>query len=132
MYKFSAKNVSVREDGYCIVIGLADGEVDPSRYLILQNAKTYDQQDRNLGMDHAHIEIGGGLEPCYGGLEKVSFNGNIVEFLLSVEAQKKLGVTEGIEILLATKDNYEQLEKALIQICAAEEIPFVANRSSSV
>ncbi|WP_267119082.1 Imm10 family immunity protein [Xanthomonas sacchari] len=130
MYKFIAKTVSVKEDEYCIVIGLADHEVEPSRYLILQNAKTYDQQDRSLGMDHAHLEIGGGLESCYGGLKKVSFDGGILELLLSVDAQKKLGIDEGIEILMAKQEEYEQLEKALNQICVAEKIPFFLNRSS--
>ncbi|MBO9829903.1 hypothetical protein J7373_16745 [Xanthomonas sp. A2111] len=130
MYKFIAKAVSVREDECCIVIGLADDEVDPSRYLILQNAKTYDQQDRSLGVDHAHLEVGGGLDSCYGGLEKVSFDGGILELLLSADAQKKLGVAEGIEVLMAKQENYEQLEEALNKICVAENIPFLPSRSS--
>lgn len=125
MYEFTAELVSVEEDDYCVVVGLADSSTDPSRYVILQNAKAYDDQDRELGMDHAHLEVGGGLEPCYGGLERVSLLGMELELLLSDVAQRRLGIKGGIAVTLKTLDSRGPLEAALGQICASEKIAFV-------
>lgn len=129
IYKFTAEVVSVEEDDDCVVVGLADDAADPSRHLILQNAKAYDEQDRLLQMDHVHLEIGGGSESCYGGLEKVSLLGDVLVLSLSVETQGRLGITGGIEVLLATRKHRERLEQALEQMCAAEAIPFVRSIS---
>ncbi len=130
IYKFTAEVVSVEEDDDCVVVGLADDTTEPSRHLILQNAKAYDEQDRHLQMDHVHLEIGGGSESCYGGLEKVSLLGDVLALSISVETQGRLGITEGIEVLLATREHRGRLEQALEQMCAAEAIPFVRSMSS--
>ncbi len=130
IYKFTAEVVSVEEDDDCVVVGLADDAADPSRHLILQNAKAYDEQDRLLQMDHVHLEIGGGSESCYGGLEKVSLLGDVLALSLSVETQGRLGIKGGIEVLLATREQRGRLEQALEQMCAAEAIPFVRSKSS--
>lgn len=125
IYRFTAEVVSVEEDDDCVVVGLADDAAMPSRHLILQNAKAYDEQDRHLEMDHVHLEIGGGSESCYGGLEQVSLLGDVLALSLSAEMRGRLGITEGIEILLATRDHRERLQQALEQMCAAEKIPFI-------
>ncbi|QII30779.1 hypothetical protein G6052_19355 [Stenotrophomonas maltophilia] len=124
MYEFTAEVVSVEEDDCCVIVGLADSSTDPSRYVILQNAKSYDSQDRELGMDHAHIEVGGGLEPCYGGLVGVHLQGMELELLLSDVAQRKLGIKGGIAVTLNTLDSRGVLEAALGQICASGKIAF--------
>lgn len=125
MYELIAELVFVEENDYCVAVGLADSSTDPSRYVILQNAKAYDDQDRELGMDHAHLEVGGGLEPCYGGLERVSLLGMRLELSLSDVAQRRLGIKGGIAVTLKTLDSRGPLEAALGQICASEKIAFV-------
>ncbi|PJL60384.1 Imm10 family immunity protein [Stenotrophomonas maltophilia] len=129
MYRFTAEVVSIEEDDCCIVVGLADSSTNPSRYVILQNAKAYDDQDEELGMAHAHIEVGGGLEPCYGGLVHISLRRMELELSLSEGAQRKLGITGGIAVTLKTLDNGSKLEAALRKICVAEGIPLDLNSS---
>lgn len=132
MYEFTAEVVSVEKDGYCIVVGLADSSTEPSRYVIIQNAKKYDDQDKKLGMDHVHLEVGGGLEPCYGGLEEVSLLGSKLQLLLAEVAQRKLGIKGGIAVTLKTLDKPGSLEAALDKICASEKIPFALSSTGKI
>jgi hypothetical protein len=62
--------------------------------VVLQNAKAYDDQDEELGMAHAHIEVGGVLSLAMA-VWCISLRRMELELSLSESAQK-LGITGGI------------------------------------
>lgn len=79
-------------------------------------------------MDRLHLEIGGALQPCYGRLESVVLREVSLELLISGEARKKLGIGGAIEVVLTDVSCRARLDVALAQMCAANGVPFVAER----
>ncbi|MCO7470729.1 Imm10 family immunity protein [Stenotrophomonas maltophilia] len=128
IYTFNANVVFIEDDSHCLIVGLADDADDPSHYLILQSSRDFDEQDIRLGMDRIHLEIGGALQPCYGGLERVALREVSLELLISGEARKKLGIDGAIEVVLTDVSCRARLDVALAQMCAANGVPFVAER----
>lgn len=125
MYFFNAKDVSVEDDGYAMVVGLVDDPSNPSKFVILQRTKFPDAQDKALGMDKMHIEIGGENKSRYGGVECIEIKGVKLKLNISNGARNELGLEGDIEVDLPEKAEMEKLKKLLSEMCQADGVKFI-------
>jgi hypothetical protein len=92
--------VVVDDDGDVITVGFADQELGPERYVTLQTAREYDQQDILLGMKAPHIEVNYQLFSEYGAIASIKMHGNEVRISLTPKGHKVLKI-DG-EIIVTT------------------------------
>ena len=69
--KFHATGYSACTEDEVQILGFADDGQPPGHYLLLQRAECFDEQDRQLGMDTYHVELGGQAVSGYGGIRQV-------------------------------------------------------------
>lgn len=81
--QFFARCVKVEDDKESITIGLADHQLAPMSYVMLQRATSFDDEDRRLRMDDIYTERDdqrwsgyGGIASCtlQSGLLRIEFN----------------------------------------------------------
>ena len=66
---FTANHVSVEEDREYWLVGFADAEFNPKRYILLQRERQPSALDAELGLAGYQIELGDQNHSCYGGIE---------------------------------------------------------------
>ena len=118
MISFHATHVSVtKEDWGTIVMWSADDNLASERYLVLQAADEYDEQDVRLGMDDIYIETCGQGWSWYGNLESFELTRNRVLVQLSHEAATHMGNDGKIEAtFFLGAGAYKRLRKTLQKI----------------
>lgn len=89
MISFHANNVSVTRENWGDLVFF--GDEDSERYLMLQAADSYDEQDVRLGMDDIYIETCGQGWSWYGNIERFELSRNHVFLHLSSEAATEMG-----------------------------------------
>ncbi|MFO3707532.1 Imm10 family immunity protein [Xanthomonas codiaei] len=124
MYSFNAKDISVEDDGYAVVVGLVDDPSNPSKFLILQRTKFPDAQDKALGLDKMHIEIAG-EKSRYGGVECIEIKGIKLKLNISSAARSELELEGDIEVNLPEEAEMEKLKKSLAEMCQADGVKFI-------
>lgn len=97
-YLFDATHIFCEDDDYMIMLGFADDELEPNKFVILQQSRSYDDQDRELGMDKLHIQVEDQSRSQYGGITAVNVTKNRVTLSLDKSAQSTLMVDGDIEI----------------------------------
>ncbi|WP_166743622.1 Imm10 family immunity protein [Xanthomonas cannabis] len=125
MYFFNAKDISVEDDGYAMVVGLVDDPSNPSKFVILQRTKFPDAQDKALGLDKMHIELGGENKSRYGGVECIEIKGIKLKLSISSTARSELGLKGDIEVNLPEEAEMEKLKESLAEMCQADGVKFI-------
>lgn len=129
-YRFNATHIFAQDDGYVTMIGFADDEFEPSKFVILQKANVYDEQDKKMGMDKIHVQIEDESRSKYGGINAVQVSGDLISISLSDEAKSALSVDGDIEvILMPDHQNYSEVKNQLVRICKEEGITFTEGQS---
>lgn len=125
-YRFDASHIFFQDDGCAVIIGFADDEFEPSRFIILQKAHKYDDQDRKMGMDKIHIQVESESRSKYGGIEAVQVSNGVIRISLSDESKSILSLDGDIEIVcLVDGPNFQEVKLQLKKICEIERIMFV-------
>lgn len=96
---FAAKQVSISEDYGSVVLGFVDDEQTPSIYVLLQRALEPSKQDRELGHDRVHLQVGESAAG-YCDFDKVILSQDGLSLSLTKEAAKQLDTDEAINIRL--------------------------------
>jgi len=102
VYCLNATHLFCEDDGCAIILGFADDEIEPSKFVILQQTHGNDAQDEKLGMDKIHIQVGGCCESIYGGINAVYLTGDKISIQLDDAACSTLKVDRGLEIIFST------------------------------
>ena len=118
MISFHATRVSVtREHWGTLVIWSADEDLASERYLMLQAADEYNEQDVRFGMDDIYIETCGQGWSWYGNIEHFELTRNRVLVQLSQEAATHMSDDGKIEATFFVGAGvYERLRKTLQKI----------------
>ena len=134
-YCFDATHIFVQDDGHMVMIGFADDEFEPTRFVILQKAHKYDDQDKKMGMDKIHIQVEDESRSKYGGINAVTVSEDLIRVSLSDETKSALSVDGDIEATLSVDGDieatvsaaypaFEEVKSQLKKICEAEQISF--------
>ena len=124
-YCFDAIHVFTQDDGCMVMIGLADDELEPSRYVLLQRAHEYDAQDKKMGMDKIHIQVEDESRSLYGGINAIQVDNGAIRFSLSDEAKSVLSIDTEIEAICSAKQpRFDKVKAQLKRMCEAEGVPF--------
>ncbi len=129
-YIIDCHHVSVVDDEACTVVTFADHPEMPSRWVMIQRALSYDEQDRRLGMDGIYLEVEDQSRSVYRGIEAMRFEPDYIEIRLGAEAVQQLAVEGEIVLRLNAQavDTTEALEK-LREFARAEKIEILPAES---
>jgi Immunity protein 10 len=94
VFQFAARVVAVESDGETMLVGLADDKFNTTNYLTFQLDCRPTDQDRALGLDSVHVEIGDQSCSSYGGLDRVTLSDTSLRVLLTEEAAFRMSVGE--------------------------------------
>ncbi len=81
-------------EGLSHLLGFADSQYHPQRYLLLQRAFEHDEQDTALGMDRYHVEWCGQGQSRYGGIARFVLRPGLAEVDFAPEAVASMGVAQ--------------------------------------
>lgn len=98
--ELNARCAGVGEDTYdnTLVVAFAESAASDA-VLILQRAFSFDEQDRDLGMDTDCL-IGPGQATSYGGVTSWSLNGSILTLHLTRAAADTLGLEAEVRVVI--------------------------------
>lgn len=124
-YCFDATHIFAQDDGYMVMIGFANDELEPTKFVILQKAHEYDDQDKKMGMDKIHIQVEDESRSKYGGIEAVDISEGMIRVLLSDDTKSALSIDGDIEASVsADHPAFDEVKSQLKKICEAEQIAF--------
>ncbi|AJQ94839.1 Imm10 family immunity protein [Gynuella sunshinyii] len=124
-YCFDATHIFTQDDGYMVMIGFADDEFEPTKFVILQKAHEYDDQDKQMGMDKIHIQIEDESRSKYGGIDSIQVSEGSIKVSLSDDTKSALSIDGDIEVVVpAEHPAFEEVKFELKKICEVEQIPF--------
>ena len=124
-YLLNASHVFTGDDDYMTIIGFSNHKDNPEQYVLIQQAHTFDEQDRELGMDKYHIQVDDQSRSLYGGMRSVTYKSNRIVIELDKRAQNALHVDGSININL--KNNHKEVDlvlKSLEALLAKAGVPF--------
>lgn len=87
-----ARYVAVHSDDVTDLIGFSERPGGDGKYLILQRSHEFDEQDRALGMDKAHVQISDESRSCYGGISEIAVSHDGICFSFDEKAAVALGL----------------------------------------
>lgn len=124
-YCFDATNISVQDDGYMVMVVFADDEHDPSKFVMLQKAHKYDDQDKRLGMDKIHIQLEDESRSAYGGINAIIISPDKIKISISEQTRARLLIDGDIEIrIVADKLEFGKIASQLKIMSEADGIIF--------
>ncbi|WMS87524.1 Imm10 family immunity protein [Pleionea litopenaei] len=124
-YELNASHIFNQDDNYMVMLGFADDEFEPSKFVIIQKAHEYDDQDVKLGMDKLYIKVEDQSRAKYGGVSSFTLDDNCLVIELEQDTQSSLKVDGNIRVTLEA--NHPELESTLSvlkKIASDENIPF--------
>ena len=98
---FTAKMAYASKEEAYYLVGFADDEFETEKYILLQKAFTFDEQDIALGMDGEYVEIHGQENAGYKRCSRASLSdkGFIIELESGAEEVDRVEVMfEGIHV----------------------------------
>ncbi|WP_198781890.1 Imm10 family immunity protein [Shewanella putrefaciens] len=124
-YCFDATHIFTQDDGYMVMIGFADDELEPTKFVILQKAHEYDDQDKKMGMDKIHIQVADESRSKYGGINAVTIVEGVIRVSLSEDTKFALSIDGDIEAAVSREHPaFEEVKSQLKKICEEEQIAF--------
>ncbi|NVD97302.1 Imm10 family immunity protein [Massilia sp. BJB1822] len=121
-YKIAAKTISIEEDEYSLTIGFLDDGKEPHKYVLLQKTLEPDEQDEELGMNVAHIEIEDQARSGYGGIASIAVDDGGLCIRLNEKGKKFLDVAGLLLIAFESPAQKAELQAAL-QRMAEDDFP---------
>jgi hypothetical protein len=114
---FHAEFVQATNEGWgTLVVLSADETLEAERYLIVQRATEYSEQDKRLGMDDVYIETCGQGWSWYGHIESFRLCPKKITVQLDGEAAARIGDTGAIEASFSlSPEEFANLREALRQ-----------------
>lgn len=125
-YQCNAHHIAVDTDGSTVVIGFADNEFSPSRFVLIQKSLKVDERDRAMGFDKVHIQIEDQSRSGYGGIVEVSAGHDRLTVFLDQAARAALKIDGDIEILV--DPNHAALRSVVLELkklCEEDGIRFL-------
>ena len=125
MYSFRANHIFSDDDGQAVTIGFADDAHEPSRFVILQLAHQFDEQDKKTGMDQLFIQVENQHRSQYGGISSIEVRDNVLVLHLAKSAMLSLQIDDRIQIAL--DEEHPDVDAAISQlekIADREGLPF--------
>jgi hypothetical protein len=123
-FSFTAGSVATADpEGYCHLVGFADGEHGTQHYLMLQRSfeEDEDEQDEELGMDTYHVEWCGQQNSRYGGIARLVLRRGSAEITFKAEAVEDMDGLERLSIAFdLSASDYAGLKAALSEVFAGE------------
>ena len=114
---FYAACVSIDEDSDAWLVGFADAEFNAGRYLLLQRAKSPQEQDIALGLDGYHVEVDDQSQSRYGGIRSFELFPDHVAVEFDDDALSDFGDEKGIVIEFSLRQRQlDQLRDGLARI----------------
>lgn len=109
-----ATNVVVdNDDPDLIVVGFEVEECESPRYLVLQRAHKFDEQDIALGMDRVYIERDDQFYGAYGGIARFELHRDHVLIQMDADGAKKLDEPEFLVRFDLDVEAFEKLRAGL-------------------
>lgn len=102
-YVIDCLQVSVQRDEFCTIVAFTDDPVGMTRYVMIQCAHAYEEQDRNLGMDGPYLELDDQIKSVYRGIAEIRFGSETLELVLTEKARKALKLDGDILLRLNTE-----------------------------
>lgn len=110
-------DVHVSKEDWGCLIAWGDDKGANDRYLMLQAADSYDEQDVRLGMDDVYIECCGQGWSWYGHIDSFQLSRNRVDVTLNEAAAKRMSNDGRIAVEFVADDKtYERLRDALRKV----------------
>lgn len=125
-YQFNAQHIAVDTDGSAVVIGFADNEFSPSRFVLIQKSLKVDERDRAIEFEKIHIQIEDESRSGYGGIVEVSAGHDRLTVFLDQAARAALKIDGDIEI--SVDPHHPVLGRAVSELktlCEEGGIPFI-------
>ncbi len=121
-YRIVARKISIEEDEYSLTIGFLDDGMEPHRYVLLQKTLEPDEQDEELGMAAAHIEIEDQSRSGYGGMASIAWREGELCIGLNEKGRKFLDVDGELLVAIEAAGWTAELKEAL-QKMGEDEFP---------
>ncbi len=112
-YIINATHVFLNEDDYTIMFGASNDSEQPDKFVIIQVAKEFDEQDIELGMNKPFIQVGEQSEGCYGGFSKVEISEKKIQIELDELGAQELKIKSPIEIIFDSIKDFEMFAESL-------------------
>jgi len=109
--EFQAACVSVTEQDDTYIVGLADDELEPEQYIILQRAIFEDTQDDDLGLNTYFLEVCGPDSSGYGGIDSATLQEDRLELAL----QRPHRYLDGLEKIIVRFHLAKQQRDVLVK-----------------
>lgn len=123
-YEFRAEHIFAEDNENEIIVGFANDELEPSKYLILERAHQFDEQDEELKMDRVFIQVEDQSRSNYGGITAIAQRDNLLIFELDEKAKRNLQINGRIKITLDEEDSKLRAVLALLAVIAdRDDIP---------
>lgn len=123
-YEFRAAHIFAEDNENEIIVGFANDEFEPSKYLILERAHQFDEQDEELKMDRVYIQVEDQSRSNYGGITAIAQQDNLLVFELDEKAERNLQVDGKIKITLDEENSKIRAVLALLAVIAdRDDIP---------
>ena len=88
----AASHVAVDAENGLYILGFYERKDGGGKYLLLQRSHHFDEQDRALGMDKAHVQLSDESRSCYGGISEISVSHDGIRFSFDDKAAAALGL----------------------------------------
>lgn len=90
--KINANHVTADSENGLDILAFSEREDGDGKYLILQRSHHFDEQDRALGMDKAHVQLSDESRSCYGGVSEIAVSHDGIRFSFDEKAAVALGL----------------------------------------
>jgi Immunity protein 10 len=98
--EFTAKHVSIEDDGYCTVMAFADGSPAPHSFLILQITNEPDEQDEALQLAGVHLQLCNDQWSGYDLVDAIELGADTLVLRVKAPAVQHLGLPEWVSITI--------------------------------
>jgi hypothetical protein len=125
-YHFNARHIFVEDDDSMTMIGFADDEFSPSKFMLIQKASNVDERERAMGFEKLHIQIEDESRSRYGGITEIRVSSENLVVSLDQPARVALKIEGNVEI--AFDPNHPVFERAISKLkkmCEREAVSFL-------
>lgn len=114
--------MSIEEDSDRWLVGFADAEFNAERYLLLQRAKSPQDDDVALGLDGYHVEVDDPSHSCYGSISSFELFPDHAELAFEEETASIFDdETELVVEFTLRQKQLDQLRDALAKVFDGDE-----------
>ena len=121
--KFHATCINSQVADGVALLALADDELNPSQYILLQRTLEPDQQDRNLGHDKVHIELNSQVQSTYCDVEQAQVQRGRIVLQIDAKTASRLSSHKTIDITFdVTAAQLDEMRQQLRLLLGDEKV----------